>query len=184
MPSGGIAKNHLGYGQRELRRDTAAAKFVKNKKPLTLYLIGHFLEPVVRHLKNRKRGANHEVLLDFTNYRPEWNKAVAAAGLGTWDPKKRLRTGVRIHDCRCSGAINAVDAGIEWDIVKKIGGWKTDEMLSRYNVLTDKRVKAAMEKLSEHTRDKLKKAQEKQQQEQKVNVLVPSQSTATSAYQN
>jgi mRNA-degrading endonuclease RelE of RelBE toxin-antitoxin system len=112
-----------------------------------------------------------DALLDFTNYRPEWNTAVAAAGLGIWDPRKRIRTGVRIHDCRCSGAIDAVDAGIEGDIVKKIGGWKTDEMLSRYNVLTDKRVKAAMEKLSEHTRDKLKKAQEKQQQEQKINVL-------------
>jgi hypothetical protein len=45
-------------------------------------------------------------------------------------------------------------------------------------------VKAAMEKTEEHTKGKLKKAQEKRQQKQRLNVRAASQSTATSALQN
>ena len=73
------------------------------------------------------------------------SKACAKAGIGTYDKKTRTRTGVRIHDCRCSAAVNLIDAGVPEDIVMKIGGWKTKAMFSRYNVMNTDRVRKAME---------------------------------------
>jgi hypothetical protein len=69
------------------------------------------------------------------------------AGVGTFDKKTRTRTGVRIHDCRCSAAVNLIDAGVSEDIVMQIGGWQTKAMLARYNVMNTDRVRKAMEKV-------------------------------------
>ena len=115
----------------------------KTKKPLLIVLDGPMLEPVVVILRKRFRRDGQPVF-DSTNYRPEWAKAVAKAGLGTWDAKTRTRTGVRIHDCRCSAAINLLDAGVDEGTVLKIGGWKTRAMLDRYNVQNEKRIRKAM----------------------------------------
>jgi integrase len=118
---------------------------VKSKKPLTLVLAGKQLEPIAAMLRKMFRDPSKPVF-DSTNYRPEWAKACAKSGLGTWDAKTRTRTGVRIHDCRVSAAINLVESGVDTDTVMKIGGWKTMAMFSRYNVLDKSRIKAAMEK--------------------------------------
>ena len=115
----------------------------KTKKPLLIVLDGPMLEPVVVILRKRFRRDGQPVF-DSTNYRPAWAKAVAKAGLGTWDAKARTRTGVRIHDCRCSAAINLLDAGVDEGTVLKIGGWKTRAMLDRYNVQNEKRIRKAM----------------------------------------
>lgn len=117
----------------------------KSKKPLTLVLAGAQLEPIAAMLRKMFRNPS-QLVFDATNFRPEWNKACAKAGLGTWDKKLRVRTGVRIHDLRVSAAINLVESGVEADIVMKIGGWKTMSMFSRYNVLDKSRIQAAMEK--------------------------------------
>jgi len=115
----------------------------KTKKPLLLVLDGPMLAPLVAILRKQFRRDGQPVF-DSTNHRPEWAKAVAKAGLGTWDAKKRTRTGVRIHDCRCSAAINLLDAGVDEGTVLKIGGWKTRAMLDRYNVQNEKRIRKAM----------------------------------------
>ncbi len=115
----------------------------KTKKPLLIVLDGPMLAPVVAVLRKQFR-RDGEPVFDSTNYRPEWSKAVAKAGLGTWDAKTRTRTGVRIHDCRCSAAVNLLDAGVDEGTVLKIGGWKTRAMLDRYNVQNEKRVRKAM----------------------------------------
>jgi integrase len=121
----------------------------KTKKPLLIVLDGPMLTPLVAMLRKQFRRDGKPVF-DSTNYRPEWSKAVAKAGLGTWNGKTRTRTGVRIHDCRCSAAINLLDAGVDEGTVLKIGGWKTRAMLDRYNVQTEKRIRAAMVKGGEH----------------------------------
>ena|ERR1700733_12571733 len=130
---------------------------VKTGKPLKLVLDGAALAPLAAALRKQFRRDGMPVF-DFTNYRPEWAKAVAKAGLGTWDQKTRTRTGVRIHDCRCSGAINLLDSGVDEGTVLKIGGWKTRAMLDRYNVTSEKRIRAAMVRSGEYVTAKVAEA--------------------------
>jgi len=128
----------------------------KTKKPLQLPLEGELLEPIAKEL--RKRFHDNRPVFDSTNYRPEWAKACAKAGVGTWDPKTRKRTGVRIHDCRCSGAINLLDSGVNEGLVLKIGGWKTRAMLDRYNVTSRERLSKAMRQAGRYVVDRMKQA--------------------------
>jgi integrase len=118
------------------------AAIMKARQPLTLVLAGPVLEPVAATL--RKMFRTEGPVFNSTNYRPAWSKACAKVGLGTYDKKTRTRTGVRIHDCRCSAAVNLVDAGVNEDLVMKIGGWKTKAMFSRYNVINTMRTREAM----------------------------------------
>jgi integrase len=131
--------------------------FVKNRQRLTIVLAGAFLEPVKKELQKMFRRESHPVF-DSTNFRPEWAKACAKAGIGTWDQKTRTRTGVRIHDCRCSGAINLLESGVDEGTVLKIGGWKTRAMLDRYNVTSVARLTTAMEKAGKYITDRMKVA--------------------------
>jgi integrase len=124
-------------------------EIVKSGKPLLIVLAGFYLKPIADKLKTRFRNEDSPVF-DSTNYRFEWSKAIAKVGLGTWDKKTRDRTGVRIHDCRCSAAINALAAGVDESTVLKIGGWKTRAMLDRYNVQHADILKAAMEKAAKY----------------------------------
>jgi site-specific recombinase XerD len=114
----------------------------KNREALAISLKGAFLAPVREWMSKQFRKADKAVF-DTTNYRPEWAKACAAAGVGTMTGRKR--TGVRIHDCRASAAINLLDAGVPENIVMQIGGWKNRKMLDRYAKLTPGRAHAAME---------------------------------------
>jgi integrase len=126
----------------------------KNKQPLRLPLNGELLEPVVKELRKQFRDPNLP-LFDSSNYRIEWAIACAKAGVGTWDAEKRTRTGVRIHDCRASGAINLLASGVDEGLVLKIGGWKTRSMLDRYNVADITRLTAAMEKGGKFVTDRI-----------------------------
>jgi integrase len=105
----------------------------KNKQLLRLPLSGKLLEPVVKELQKQFRNVKLP-LFDSSNYRTEWAIACAKAGVGTWDQETRTRTGVRIDDCRASGAINLLATGVDEGLVLKIGGWQTRSMLDRYNV--------------------------------------------------
>ena len=66
--------------------------------------------------------------------------------------------GARIHDCRVSGAINLLDAGVDESTVLKIGGWKTRAMLDRYNVLDRDRVGNAFTKAGEFVAQRIASA--------------------------
>ncbi len=129
----------------------------KTKKPLTIVLAGPMLKPIQAMLKKMFRD-DEKPVFDSTNYRTEWSRAVAKARLGTFDEETRRRDGVRIHDCRCSAAINLIDAGVDPDIVMKIGGWKSQNMLSRYNVTDTKRIRAAMEQGGKFVEAQIKSA--------------------------
>jgi integrase len=126
----------------------------KNKQPLRLPLTGDFLEPIVKELRKQFRDPNRP-LFDSSNYRTEWAIACAKAGLGTWDEEQGTRTGVRIHDCRASGAINLLASGVDEGLVLKIGGWKTRSMLDRYNVADITRLSAAMKKGGKFVTDRI-----------------------------
>jgi integrase len=123
-------------------------EIVKSRTPLTIVLDGPMLQPIAAML--RKSFRTDGPVFDTTNFRMEWNKACAKLKLGTFDPVTRKRTGLRIHDLRCSAAVNMIDAGLSEDVVMKIGGWKTHSMLSRYNVLDAKRLRAAMTQAGNH----------------------------------
>lgn len=126
----------------------------KNKEPLRLPLKGKQLEPLVKEL--RKLARNDGPVFDSANYQEEWARACAKAGLGEYDEETHRKTGgVRIHDCRCSGAINLLDSGVDEGTVLKIGGWKTRTMLDRYNVTTMTRLSAAMEKVGQYVTDRV-----------------------------
>jgi integrase len=132
------------------------AELMKARAPLTIVLAGKGLEPVSKMLKKMFRGEGP--VFDFTNYRAEWQKACHKLGLGVRDEKRRF-TGMRIHDLRCSAAINLVDAGVPEDTVMKIGGWKTKAMFSRYNVMDTTRIRKAMEQGGDYVARRVNQAQ-------------------------
>lgn len=140
------------------------ASDTKNKQPLTLPLAGPVLEPIAKELHKRFHDDNQPVF-DSTNHRPEWAKACAKAGLGAWNATTRTRTneqgerkGVRIHDCRASGAINLLAAGVDEGLVLKIGGWKTRKMLDRYNIADLTRLTEAMRKGGKFVKERMQAA--------------------------
>ena len=91
---------------------------------------GAMLAPLAAELRKRFRRGG-EPVFDSTNYRPEWNKASYPRRPDLEEKRVRLGDGgARIHDCRVSGAINLLDAGVDESTVLKIGGWKTRAMLA------------------------------------------------------
>ena len=119
------------------------AEIMKARQPLTIALAGPALEQVAALLRRMFR-VDDAPIFDVTNFRAEWQKACHKLGLGARTKDRRF-TGLRIHDLRCSAAVNLVEAGVAEDVVMKIGGWKTRAMFSRYNVMNLDRLRAAME---------------------------------------
>jgi integrase len=139
---------------------TLPAEIVKNRTALLLVLDGPMLSPLATELRKRFRRSG-EPVFDSTNYRPEWNKACAASGLRGYDEEKRVRLGdggARIHDLRCSGAMNLLRAGVDESTVLKIGGWKTRAMLDRYNVATAEIIGDALSKAGQFVADRIASA--------------------------
>jgi hypothetical protein len=132
------------------------AEATKTKQPLRLPLKGAQLEVVVKELRKQFRNPERPVF-DSSNYKEEWMRACAKAGLGTYDDKahRKIEGGVRIHDCRCSGAINLLEGGVDEGLVLKIGGWRTRTMLDRYNVTSMERLSAALEKRGRYVTDRI-----------------------------
>jgi integrase len=128
------------------------AALMKARKPLTVMLAGKGLEPVAKELKKMFRH-NGERVFYIANYRAAWQKACHNVGLGVRDENRRFK-GVRIHDLRCSAAVNLIDAGVSEDLVMKIGGWKTKAMFSRYNIANKARLREAIERGGEYTEKK------------------------------
>jgi len=124
------------------------AEIMKTKKGLSLTVTGKLMQSVNDYL-SKQFHVQGGFVFDSTNYRMEWNKACAKAGLRDFDEKTRTRGeegGARLHDCRCSGAVNLLRAGIDEGTVLKIGGWKTRAMLDRYNVMDEWRIAAGLKK--------------------------------------
>jgi integrase len=71
------------------------------------------------------------------DFRQSWKKATAAAGV----------PGLKVHDLRRTGARNLRRAGVDRDVIMKIGGWKTDSVFRRYNIVDEHDIADAMAKL-------------------------------------
>lgn len=152
------AAKRIGWDMLNSTRDVIKipAPLVKARKPLTIVLAGKGLEPVSAMLKTMFAEADKPVFY-IANYRVEWQKACHKLKLGVRDEERRF-TGLRIHDLRCSGAVNLVDAGVAEDTVMKIGGWKTRAMFSRYNVMNVDRIRAAMIQGGDYVAERIQNA--------------------------
>ncbi len=136
-------------------------RILKNGKPQGLPLFGP-LEEVSTALKNLlkeknengsiKLRANAEPVFDATNLRKEWNIAVAALGLGTYDKKTGTRTGLTIHDFRRSCARNLRKAGVDEATAMTITGHKTASMFKRYAITADDDTKDALIRLGDYAK--------------------------------
>ena len=51
--------------------------------------------------------------------------------------QRRAFAGLKINDLRRTGARNMRRRGIDRDVIMKIGGWKTDSVFRRYNLLDE-----------------------------------------------
>jgi len=56
--------------------------------------------------------------------------------------------GLLFHDLRRSAARNYRKAGVTEDVIMRIGGWKTRSVFSRYNVVDERDLAAAGERLA------------------------------------
>ena len=52
------------------------------------------------------------------------------------------------HDLRRSGACTYRRAGVDVDVIQRIGGWKTASMFKRYNVVDERDLRDVGERLS------------------------------------
>jgi integrase len=115
--------------------------FTKNKQPLPLVLTGQLLELVARRWALRVAECpyvfhrNGRVIRDF---RTTWVAACEAVGV----------PGLLFHDLRRSGARNYRRAQVAEDVIMRIGGWKTPNMFRRYNVVDERDLTEAAERLA------------------------------------
>jgi integrase len=63
--------------------------------------------------------------------------------------KKAFGVGVNVHDLRHSFATGARKTGIPESVVMKMGGWKTQSVFKRYNLVDEADVREAQERLEE-----------------------------------
>lgn len=143
-------------------------RITKTKKPQTLPLVGPLGEVSALLKKMFKEKSedgsirlrtDSDLLFDATNLRKEWNKAVAAVGLGTYDEEKGTRTGLTIHDFRRSAARNLRKAGVDEATAMKVTGHKTNSMFKRYAITSDDDTKEALIKLGDYTKGRMAAAQ-------------------------
>jgi integrase len=105
----------------------------------------------------------------FSARDPECSFIVAWRGRGirevktAWQ-KARVRAGVPellIHDLRRTAARNMIRAGVPEKQVLDIVGWKTRAMLDRYNIIDERDVHAAGEKMERYLREREQAAAER-----------------------
>src|SRR5262249_18878252 len=113
----------------------------KNKQPLPLVLTGQLLALVARRWKLRVAECPyvfHRAGSEIRDFRATWAAACDAIGL----------PGLLFHDLRRSGARNYRRAQVTEDVIMRIGGWKTPSMFRRYNVVDERDLSEAAERLS------------------------------------
>jgi integrase len=113
----------------------------KNKKPLALPLTGALLALIARRWTQRVPECPfvfHRAGRPLGRFAAAWNAACQAVGL----PR------MLFHDLRRSGARNYRRARVGEKVIQRIGGWKTTSMFERYNVLDERDLADAGERLS------------------------------------
>jgi integrase len=120
----------------------------KNKTPYYVPILGELAKLIERRKEAREVKVNDTVVLTnlvfhragerVQEFRKSWASACKAAGL----PASQL-----FHDLRRSSCRNLIRSGCDRDTAKRIGGWKSDSILTRYNIITEDDVQQGMEKV-------------------------------------
>jgi integrase len=113
----------------------------KNKKPLSLALTGPLLALIARRWTQRLPDCPfvfHRQGRPLVRFDGPWTAACAAVGL----------PGLLFHDLRRSGARNLRRAGVDEHVIQRIGGWKTPSMFKRYDIVDERDLRDAGERLS------------------------------------
>jgi len=146
----------------ENRTVALSASLSKNRKARHLYLDDELLR-IFRHQQLQRGGSDYVFHLDghqILDFRGSWNRACREAGLGygykstpgyaaKW-LKEGLKPGPTFHDLRRSAVRNLIRAGVGRDEAKRITGHLTDSVFSRYNIIDDSDIKAAVLKQQEY----------------------------------
>lgn len=125
----------------------------KNKKGRVLPLRGELMEILARARENRRLDCTrifHDNGERVGDFRKAWHNACVAAGLGqfkkTEDSKKKVYTGLLIHDLRRSAIRNLVKAGVPEKVAMELSGHKTRAVFDRYNIVNDDDLAQALDK--------------------------------------
>ena len=113
----------------------------KNKKPLSLALTGPLLAVIARRWTRRLADCPfvfHRDGRPLVRFDGPWATACAAVGL----------PGLLFHDLRRSGARNLRRAGVDQHVIQRIGGWKTASMFKRYDIVDERDLRDAGERLA------------------------------------
>jgi integrase len=76
------------------------------------------------------------------DFRDSWRNACVAAGVPN----------LKVHDLRRTGARNLRRAGVDRDIIMRIGGWRTESVFRRYNIVDESDLRDAVVKLENSQR--------------------------------
>ena len=112
----------------------------KNGKPRTVVMTPEVRSLLAACIENKTPDAfvftraNGEPVRDL---RDAWKQMFEDAGV---EP-------LLLHDMRRSAARNMIRAGIDRDTVRKIGGWKTESVFSRYNIQDNSDLAVAAKKI-------------------------------------
>jgi len=122
----------------------------KNRKPYFVPVMGELIPLIERRKQARSvETANGLVLsnlvfhrngLPIREFRKSWATACRCAGC----------KGTLIHDLRRSSARNLIRSGVTMDVAKRVGGWKTDSIFSRYNITSEEDLREAMQKVTQY----------------------------------
>ena len=67
---------------------------------------------------------------------------------------------LKVHDLRRTGVRNLRRAGVDRDIIMRIGGWKTDSVFKRYNITDEADLRDAVLKLETSQKENTQRIKE------------------------
>jgi integrase len=122
----------------------------KNRRPYFVPIEGELVSLIERRKQARSIETPHGVVLSnlvfhrdgarIAEFRKSWGTATKKAGC----------PGTLFHDLRRSAARNMIRSRVTRDVAKKVGGWKTDSIFSRYNVTDEVDLQDAMRKVTQY----------------------------------
>ncbi len=80
------------------------------------------------------------------DFRKAWASACKRSGVAIGKENQKLL----FHDLRRSAARNMRRAGIDRSVIKRIGGWKTEAMFLRYNIVDERDFVEAARKMESY----------------------------------
>lgn len=145
---------YLRWGQVDLERKQIRlnATQTKNKKARVLPIYGEMLQWLLmqKTIRDTKYpdcpNVFHREGRPIVDFRKAWYSATERAGL----------QGIVFHDLRRSAIRNMREAGIPENVAMAISGHKTRSVFERYNIVSDRDIKQAADKMEHRFKESLK----------------------------